>query len=631
LFEELGLKQDYPLKVYEDNTATIAMSKNPIINKKSKHIELAVHFFKSWVQRKQIQLFYIASLNQQADILTKIVASMSLFYSLIKKLFNLSTITIPESSEIPIEDQEDTEQIGQVNMINNFNPDVQTIAQRIHRAYEHAANNNWGYLGSNAFEQYELIFNDERIFFIQLWDSDEVFFINDIKLLAFIIERYLVRLTHRYSTDLMEKITQDNGVINVSVNNNEINTVTRVEGIVHIQRFHSHIESLIKKCNIMRRVILYFHHNNIDTLQINRSESTEIVNLHIDDILNYVNQENNGFAGMIRALTPEEELIQLWLENDQLYQSESIRISNIQSLNPRERSMILDSARQESLVRRQLHLDELLQQQQHQSEEFLNIDSAYQADLIRISQYTISDSDREALFNAAKKTATSKHNKKSKTAQDLQSTTDALNDCFKSRGSIDPNLQAFNDFINKPIQETQIGKPKQKLHHLHRNNEEPVTKISSTEPEPLTHHHHRRMTRFLLTTFYNLVYRLHNEVYTAVMNYMALTESLLERRNQDNDEDDFEDTESESKHKRHKKKSRQQQREEEEDETSYLALENSKLREEENENDNNTQTCQKKDNKKKKKLPETKQHDTRNTKKDNEDPEEKGNEEETSK
>jgi hypothetical protein len=104
LYEELGLKQELPIKVYEDNTATIAMSNNPIINKKSKHIELSYHFFKHYVQNKTVKLFYIASAHQLADIMTKVVASMDLFYSLIKKLYSLSTISIPVSKSIPSED-----------------------------------------------------------------------------------------------------------------------------------------------------------------------------------------------------------------------------------------------------------------------------------------------------------------------------------------------------------------------------------------------------------------------------------------------------------------------------------------------------------------------------------------------
>jgi hypothetical protein len=90
MFEELGLQQNLPLKIYEDNTATIAMSNNPIINKKSKHIELAVHFFKHYVQNKTIQLFYISTQYQEADILTKIVGTYELFYRLVKLVFNLS-------------------------------------------------------------------------------------------------------------------------------------------------------------------------------------------------------------------------------------------------------------------------------------------------------------------------------------------------------------------------------------------------------------------------------------------------------------------------------------------------------------------------------------------------------------
>lgn len=64
------------LKVYEDNQACIALIKNPGNNRRVKHIDLKYNYISENVERKEIELEYIPSNRQQADILTKGLASV---------------------------------------------------------------------------------------------------------------------------------------------------------------------------------------------------------------------------------------------------------------------------------------------------------------------------------------------------------------------------------------------------------------------------------------------------------------------------------------------------------------------------------------------------------------------------
>ncbi|GAV82952.1 hypothetical protein CFOL_v3_26403 [Cephalotus follicularis] len=54
-----------------DNTSAINLSKNPVQHSKTKHIEIRHHFLRDHVEKGDILLKYIDTLNQVADIFTK--------------------------------------------------------------------------------------------------------------------------------------------------------------------------------------------------------------------------------------------------------------------------------------------------------------------------------------------------------------------------------------------------------------------------------------------------------------------------------------------------------------------------------------------------------------------------------
>ena len=62
-----------PTTILCDNISVIAMTKNPVFHTRSKHIELRHHFIREMVNKKEIQLEFINTYDQPADILTKVV------------------------------------------------------------------------------------------------------------------------------------------------------------------------------------------------------------------------------------------------------------------------------------------------------------------------------------------------------------------------------------------------------------------------------------------------------------------------------------------------------------------------------------------------------------------------------
>ena len=70
IFSEIGAEIGTVL-IMQDNQATIAMARNPVHHKRSKHIDIKYHFVRNEVARKNIKLQYCDSKSMIADILTK--------------------------------------------------------------------------------------------------------------------------------------------------------------------------------------------------------------------------------------------------------------------------------------------------------------------------------------------------------------------------------------------------------------------------------------------------------------------------------------------------------------------------------------------------------------------------------
>ena len=71
LLKELGMTQKEPTEVMVDNKSTIALAKNPVFHDRSKHIDTRYHYIRECITRKDVQLEYVKSQDQVADIFTK--------------------------------------------------------------------------------------------------------------------------------------------------------------------------------------------------------------------------------------------------------------------------------------------------------------------------------------------------------------------------------------------------------------------------------------------------------------------------------------------------------------------------------------------------------------------------------
>jgi len=73
LLSKLGASHTQPVTLYCDSQSALQIAKNLVFQKRTKHIEIDYHFTRDKVLQGLLQLTYLPTSLQQADILTKIL------------------------------------------------------------------------------------------------------------------------------------------------------------------------------------------------------------------------------------------------------------------------------------------------------------------------------------------------------------------------------------------------------------------------------------------------------------------------------------------------------------------------------------------------------------------------------
>jgi hypothetical protein len=71
LLGEIKVEDARSVVLNVDNKSTISLSKNPVFHDRSKHIEIRYHFIRECVENGKVQIEFVRSEEQLADVLTK--------------------------------------------------------------------------------------------------------------------------------------------------------------------------------------------------------------------------------------------------------------------------------------------------------------------------------------------------------------------------------------------------------------------------------------------------------------------------------------------------------------------------------------------------------------------------------
>ena len=88
--KERGKHWPQPLMLAIDNKGAIALSNNPVLHRRSKHIHINYHIVRQEVARKNVRLNYISTVDNLADLMTKSLPRAT-HYRLVKHLLHSVT------------------------------------------------------------------------------------------------------------------------------------------------------------------------------------------------------------------------------------------------------------------------------------------------------------------------------------------------------------------------------------------------------------------------------------------------------------------------------------------------------------------------------------------------------------
>ena len=75
MLKDLGIFLSDPPILWCDNVSALAIASNPVFHARTKHIEVDFHFIRERVVRKDLQVKFVSTMDQLADIFTKGLSS----------------------------------------------------------------------------------------------------------------------------------------------------------------------------------------------------------------------------------------------------------------------------------------------------------------------------------------------------------------------------------------------------------------------------------------------------------------------------------------------------------------------------------------------------------------------------
>ena len=94
LFKELGIEVELVPVLWCDNMGPLSLAENSVFHAKTKHIEIDVHFVRENILSKEVEVKFVPSEEQVADVFTKALNTPSFDYFKDKLILDQSKVSL---------------------------------------------------------------------------------------------------------------------------------------------------------------------------------------------------------------------------------------------------------------------------------------------------------------------------------------------------------------------------------------------------------------------------------------------------------------------------------------------------------------------------------------------------------
>ncbi|KAH9666887.1 ABC transporter G family member 40 [Citrus sinensis] len=157
VLKEINVKLSYTPLLLSDSTSAAAIATNPVLHSKTKHIEIDIHFVRDMVEKKEVEVAFVSSNDQIADVLTKPLTYPKFSFFRNKLKVSSRDLSLRRDVEILNEVELESSHVGVLAGAYLLTKDVTHTRNELRITRDNPEDSSW----QNSYTEIPLTFHDE--------------------------------------------------------------------------------------------------------------------------------------------------------------------------------------------------------------------------------------------------------------------------------------------------------------------------------------------------------------------------------------------------------------------------------------------------------------------------------------